>query len=196
MKELVPYIKCNSKIWEYVKPYLLKWGYVYVESGPDWNNEPCLIIDYGGKLGNMTSMNYDHDERRELVDVETFLERAAKLKGTVYVKDMKKSDLKSGMVVQTRSSEKFLVVNDLLINKTGFMRLDDFETNLKHIGNLNMYDIQAVFSQSYSWGLGFKGGIEHGQMIWKRKEVKEFTIEEIAKKLNIPIDEFKIVGIK
>ena len=86
MEEKIPCIKCDSRLWEYIKPYLEEWGYI-IEDISSFNTSPLLSINRYGLLGQCTnfSMKCKNYHDRELVtNVEEFLERAAKLKGFTY----------------------------------------------------------------------------------------------------------------
>ena len=46
---------------------------------------------------------------------------------------MKKSELKNRMIVELRSGDRYMVVDDVLINEGGNFSLDNFTDDLKHI---------------------------------------------------------------
>lgn len=111
-------------------------------------------------------------------------------------KEFTKNDLKSGMVVKLRNGEKYLVVDDLLITSDGFMRLSSYNINMIcNVTNNDFavkYDIMEVYAKTYSWGSGFKINLNHGELLWKRKEIKHYTKEDIAKMINMNVDDFVI----
>lgn len=48
----IPCIKCNDKMWEYIKPYLEKWGYdTTCRVLKMWKQFPVLTINSGRTLG-------------------------------------------------------------------------------------------------------------------------------------------------
>lgn len=107
---------------------------------------------------------------------------------------MNKSDLKSGMVVKTRNKELFLVVGDLLISETGFMTLTSFDINLKN-KLVHTYDIMEIYKSTTQWGNGFSKGLYYRSKdnpIWKREEIREVTLQEIAEKFDIPVENLRI----
>ena len=120
-------------------------------------------------------------------------------------------DLKSGMIVETRSEEKYLVIKDCefyggdkgiaFVNATGFNKSNSYNNDLtckkmKSYNNdltckkMKSYDIMKVYyddcvnSNTYS--------MKYQPLIWQRKEKQSFTKEQIAEKLGLSIDEFDI----
>lgn len=82
----IPCIKCDNKLWDKIKPYLIKWGYE-VDKVYDINIYPLLVINEDGKLGkcnNFMKFAVVDEFNRELVNIEEFLYRAAILKGYSY----------------------------------------------------------------------------------------------------------------
>ena len=107
---------------------------------------------------------------------------------------MKKSDLKTGMVVETAAGEKYLVMlnpdckgRDLISFEGGWMDLDSYDKNLKVICGKTRFDINKVYTLGMSIAsLFLQHDIPKYDLIWERKENPvEMTIEEIEKKLGI-----------
>lgn len=112
---------------------------------------------------------------------------------------MKKSDLKTGMVVETRNGEKYLVMlgpdcegRELINFGYGFMPLSRYANNLMIKTGDEEFDIMKVYSVegSICWLLRDKKRMNF-ELIWQRKEIKEMTVKEIEKELGYKI---KIVG--
>ena len=85
---------------------------------------------------------------------------------------MKKSDLKYGNVVETRNGDKFLyhlITCDKLLNLdyNAFLRICNFDENLKCIDDLNEFDIMKVY-KDYTCK----------ELLWKRKEKSKLTEDE------------------
>lgn len=203
----IPCIKCNAELFTHIKPFLDKWGYESRHIDDRWESFPLLIINLDGNVGRYTNacLALTDAHNRELVnDVEEFLYRAALLKGFVYKKTMfTKKDLKSGMVVKTRNNTMFLVVDDKLIATAGFVLLTEYTDDLTIIDDPDPniqsgFDIMEVYDDVNSWGLGFSGVLsyvgekKYGNLVWKRKEIKEVTMQEIADKFNIPVENLRI----
>ena len=203
----IPCIKCTLKLWEYIKPYLKKWNYhTFYVSEWNWLRYPILILNNAGYLGTCNNWNDAalSVHNRELVtNVEQFLERAAKLKGFTYKrKDMKeftRADLKPGMVVEYRNGARRLVVS---IN--GFLHLYSTDTyvthivnayndNLTYIFNNNKQDIVKVYEIVKLSSLScMLTSIDCLKLIWERNEPVEYTMQEIADKLGIPVEQLRI----
>ena len=104
--------------------------------------------------------------------------------------------IKAGMIIVVKLSEvqneEFFIVFPIQNNNLGLVQYG---------GDLYWDNIQSFYKQYKNYITEIynlapeSGSICGGELLWKRK-VKEFTMEEIAKKLNIPINEFKIVGVK
>lgn len=113
---------------------------------------------------------------------------------------MKKSDLKTGMVVEIRNGEKYLVMlnpdckdKELINFKGGYMPLSNYNNELMLKKFNKGFDIVKVYSvgSSIYWLLSDKERMEF-KLIWKREEeTKEMTVEQIEKELGYKI---KIVG--
>ena len=112
---------------------------------------------------------------------------------------MKKSDLKTGMVVETRNGEKYLVMlepdcggRELINFSRGYMSLSSYNDELMLEKSYEELDIMKVYSVgiSISWLLSDKKSMKF-KLIWERNEPKEMTIAEIEKELGYKI---KIVG--
>lgn len=84
----IPCILCNSELWEYISPNLIKWGYKhYLGLDPKWDLFPILIINWCGNIGDLINDDYasiNKHNRKLLTNVEEFLEKAAELKGFIY----------------------------------------------------------------------------------------------------------------
>lgn len=201
--EKIPCIECSSIMWDSINPYLKRWGYKKIIT-IDWGEFPLLVINADGDLGsciNLASSAATNYNRELVTNVEEFLERAAKLKGFTYnrkdkkmEKEFTKADLKSGMVVKAKNNKMYLVVGDKMISDDGFMYLSHYNNDLKN--SCPEFDIVEVHDDVTCWGKGFSKGLSYvsgeGKLLWKRKELKEYTMQEIADKLGIPVEELRI----
>ena len=112
---------------------------------------------------------------------------------------MKKSDLKTGMVVEVRNGEKYLVLLDNpyapnmnLINfKGGFLQLAFYDEDMIIQSAGRAFDIMGVYTLQDSIRDLFKERRLRYKLLWKREDCKAMTIEEIEKELGFKI---KIVG--
>lgn len=99
-----------------------------------------------------------------------------------------KADLKDGMVIETRERERerYLVLGDRVVRKTGFNRLEEYADDLTECRFHNkLFDIVRVFKARNDCvhaldALFYDGNLE---LIWERKEIKRMTTEEMRQKL-------------
>lgn len=118
-------------------------------------------------------------------------------------KEMKKSDLKSGMWIEMRNGAKCLFIkgcetknygtNDLFIGHNVFMMLSDYNNNLKCNGFPGL-DIVKVY-----WDVANKVNartlrLDDIPLFWERTELTELTISEIEAKLGLTKGTLKIVS--
>ena len=102
---------------------------------------------------------------------------------------MLKDELQNRMVVELRNGEQYLLVDNYLLCKDGFMTLSTYTDTLLDSAGDKDWDIVKIFAPVSS--LSMKVG---KYPIWERKEDKtEITIEEIEKELGYKI---KIVNNK
>lgn len=199
----IPVIKCNSDLWETIKPLLEEWGYECMPNVSNWNQFPYLTLNIDGHFGKVGCItqpdggNLFRYNREIVFKEEDFLNIAASLKGRIYHKyianSFTKNDLKSGMVVETaecaQGSKRYLVCDDMLISPTHLFNLSQFNNDLNY-GDAK-YDIVKVFEKS-NWSNGFDYGLQSGELIWERHAKKRITKQEVADVLGINIDDFII----
>lgn len=93
---------------------------------------------------------------------------------------MKKSDLKSGMTVETRGGERYMLVEVsgeiFLLGYEGFTCMHLYEEDLTMISNPD-YDIVKVWNILPAHLEALKD-FEDEQAIWIREETREITAEE------------------
>lgn len=202
--EKIPCIKCNSELWEYIRPFLARWNYYNICITNNWDTYPILVVNYTGIIGKVSNVCDVAQRDRELViDVEEFLEKAAKLKGFTYKrKDMKEftlKDLKPGMVVEYRNKDKRLVV--LVSGELHFIGSNGVFPSIKEGYNDDLtykvddeLDIIKVYKVEILSALDtmFNTSNHCLKLIWEREEVKEVTMQEIADKFGIPVEQLRI----
>jgi len=106
---------------------------------------------------------------------------------------MKKSDLKTGMVVEVKGDNYTVMLdyfegeNILSANYSDndWLGLNEYREDLTH-DIYSKWDIVRVFKPTYKGILNERNGLE---LIWERNETPEYTIEELIKKVG---HEFKI----
>lgn len=86
---------------------------------------------------------------------------------------MKKSDLKDGMIVQT-GEDLYLVCGDKFLSLNGYMEFNDYDENLKiKDEGFEKYNINFVYKEAGSLGLGLKNLLNSTNLlekIWERKK--------------------------
>lgn len=114
-------------------------------------------------------------------------------------KEFTKADLKPGMVVEYRDGRRRLLIsiNDILYlyNENGLYSnsLNMFKDDLKYCYNKDI-DIVKVYKILKIIDLPNILNNDDITLIWERDEIQEFTMQEIADKIGIPLNKFKIIG--
>ena len=106
---------------------------------------------------------------------------------------MKKSDLKPGMVVEYANSEKRLVViinaELYLISRSSFMNVKSFNEDLTYNSDSKI-NIVKVYQPKEAASLSTL--LQCNNCIWKRQKETVLTMQEIADKFGIPVEQLKI----
>lgn len=181
----IPCIKCNPKMWKYIKPYLIDWGYS-IKVTTDWVTYPILVINESGILGicNNYLVSFAGEYGRELVtDVEEFLKRAAELKGFTYKKEdimeINGIEIKPGMVINTKENGDYIVFPT---NKgMAFV-------NNTYGGWTSTVPNDIIEIHDLSEGVN----IDNGAILWKKPKEIIITMDEIAEKFGYPVESIKI----
>lgn len=109
--------------------------------------------------------------------------------------EFNKSDLKDGMVVETRDGNRYFVFKDKFRSEDGYLRLYEYKENLLlKTREMNQFDIMKIFNPDAFWV--FNDVLtKPGVLIWERKQTKEISVEEAAKLLKERFPEFSEVKI-
>lgn len=192
--ERIPCIKCDSKLWEYISPYLEKWGYTFEYiTEANWRTYPILVTNISssfGVCGNIST--YSRCYGRELVtDVEEFLERAAELKGFTYKRNdciMKFNGIviRPGMVLVSSTGTMYIVFPAKGYLATVTYRDDVNTCNCWYTleDTLSSKDIVKVLDAP-------KNLISDGKVLWEKSEVV-ITMKDIAEKFNCQVEQIRI----
>lgn len=106
---------------------------------------------------------------------------------------MKKSDLKTGMLIEARNGTKYIVLKDvetkyygvqdlLFACENGFMCSANYTEDLKAKSGDKQFDIVKVYSRAFEAEI-LKIDGEGRELLWQREETIEMTLEEACKKL-------------
>lgn len=111
------------------------------------------------------------------------------------IKEMKKSDLKAGNIVECANGDLYLIAHserDGLygLNNDGWLDLSYFEEDFTCKIDMN-FNINKVYSGQQPVGLKFINNYK-GACLWNREAKVELTLEDIAKKFNISVDKLRI----
>lgn len=91
---------------------------------------------------------------------------------------MKKSDLKDGMIVET-GEDLYLVCGDKFLSLNGYMQFKDYDENLKiKDEGFEKYNINFVYKEAGSLGLGLKNLLNSTKLlekIWERPREIDWT---------------------
>lgn len=212
MRAKVPCIRCDRELFDRIEPFLIRWGYeVSHISLYDWDSYPLLIINNGDEIGKYTNvaMRCISYYNRELVDnVDEFLRRAAALKGFKYNKgDFILEELKPGMIVKFRYGAKMLVIEtkDHKIALAGIntdSSISEYNSSLcsKSDSKMDIMQVFEIASKGYSLSSLLNSNNDSMlKLIWERPElicerprVVEVTLQEIADKFGVSIEQLRI----
>lgn len=192
----IPCIKCTSELWNYIKPYLEKWGYTPGSFRIDFEQRPLLVINSFGNKGkyNSDGMSVCTDYNRELLDnVEEFLKRAAILRNFTYkrkdVIEINGIEIKPGMVLIGKDADNrdSILVAFPLQKGIGFATVNskyacwttDYTTRIKRLTEIR--------------DLAPDDNIIKGNLLWDESKEVVLTMDEIAKKFGYPVEQIKIM---
>jgi hypothetical protein len=106
-------------------------------------------------------------------------------------KNFTKADFESGMVVECRNGERFLVLRDKLLDGAHWKNINNYTTEMKkYVKGTHSDDIMKVYDTIGVTNLHNIFSDENLILIWERQEVEEMTLEEVCKLLG---KEIKIV---
>ena len=104
---------------------------------------------------------------------------------------MKKQDLKTGMLVQVRNGDVYMVINDILVRDGAWQPLGFLDNDLKCIDNQDEFDIVKVSKVLDGYLLMPTNWNEerlNNNLLWEREETKKMTVSEIQKELGYKIE--------
>ena len=115
-------------------------------------------------------------------------------------KEFTLSDLKVGMLIENRGGERYIVAETIdgqLIgtNEDGFTELKNYNADMTFMwkgGEYRYCDIIKVYSKPKRNIKFYTYDTTNRDLLFQRKEPKELTMQEIADKFNIPVDQLKI----
>ena len=141
----------------------------------------CYMFNYNTFLSKEDAI----DDGYTILKWEDFMEKEFTL-----------NDLKVGMLIENKEGEKFIIAETIdgrLIgtNETGFTDLKNYDTDMT-CWEFASYDIMRVYNKTKRNIKFYTYDTTNRDLLFQRKEPKELTMQEIADKFNIPVDQLKI----
>lgn len=186
----------NNDQLEYLLQYLINRGYKWRQKelqtigdikyfGDD--KIDVLYLDYDPYILRYSGIKYlrDHLPQYEVITLNDL--------------QMKKQDIQLGMVIEYHCGKRALVIsvndNILLSDNSGFMRLKEYNDDLLVIDRHNtsdMWDIDKIFKVTVECSIDTMLNGNFLKLLWERQKEVELTMDEIAKKFGIPVEQLKI----
>ena len=162
-----------------------KWSSNNVINLEDFKGKECVYIDTFKKELTYSSYSFAKDTGARI-----YLGKIITL--NEYMKNFSKEDLKPGMVVKYKNGERRLVVDingELsLISNGMFAKLNNFNNDLTYDCNSDI-NIVAIYKTEPD---SLFRMLQTTDLIWKRPEEVTLTMQEIADKFGIPVEQLKI----
>lgn len=186
------YVDLNSK--EEINDFLnqcadrgLRWA-----SGDKANRGAAVRYSQGRMIVIYKECSYSSDGRALFfVASEPLNKKIIKWSDYMKRKNFTKADFESGMVVECRSGERFLVLRDKLLNGTHWRAIENYTSELKEcVNGTYPYDIMKIYDTIGVTNLHNAFSDDNLILIWERQEVEEMTLAEVCKLLG---KEIKIV---
>lgn len=182
--------------WRYILENLSKYDIIARGISSDWTFFKYIVYikdcNYLTNWGEDTYMKFAKNSVCIEHSTDRFISEVLKL-NNMTKNEFTKDNLKSGMVVITRNKMEALVVNDLLLFHSGFEPLSHYTDDLViSEEGCEEYDIVKVYAQSNTWAGGTNKSFPKEKLLWDREGVKEYTMQEIADKLGIPVEQLRI----
>ena len=112
-------------------------------------------------------------------------------------KEFTLSDLKVGMLVEIRRGDKFIIAQNegdvFGTNDSEWLSFDNFEEDMRYYNRGDYcFDIVNVYGRCKKNSGFYTFSTTNRDLLFQRKEPKELTMQEIADKFGIPVDQLKI----
>lgn len=112
-------------------------------------------------------------------------------------KEFTLSDLKVGMLIEIGRGDKFIIAQnegDIFgTNDSDWLSFDNFEKNMKYYNRGDSYfNIVKVYGRCKKNNGFYTFNATNRDLLFQRKEKEELTMQEIADKFGIPVDQLKI----
>lgn len=91
---------------------------------------------------------------------------------------MKKSELKDGMILETRNETRYLLTNGIMRSMDGFLRLKEFNDDLIVGNKYFQLDIVKVYKDTGMFSLSNIFDDRYLELIWERKGVEKLNRDQ------------------
>lgn len=150
-----------------------------------------IVQNQLGTCEGCSLFNYNEDASR-CYGINHLVQNRCRKKIYVEIKDMKKSDLQTGMIVKTKGGHRFFVFRkgeEIVLFNNDYYFENALQDDLTNSANSNL-NIVEVFQPEQIRSLSDM--LTTRNLIWKREEIVELTLQDIADKFNINVDKLRI----
>jgi hypothetical protein len=186
----------NNDQLEYLLNYLInrgyKWCHKKLQTIGDikyFGNDKIevLYLDYTPYLLRYSTAEYlrEHLPEHEVITLNDL--------------QMKKQDIQLGMVVEYHCGKKALVISVnnkvLFSSNNGYMPLENYNDDLLVINrhdDTDKWDIDKVFKVTLGCSIDTMLSGDFLKLFWERQKEVELTMDEIAEKFGVPVENLKI----
>lgn len=105
MDKIKYFLKCNEEIWDYIKPIVSKYNYIYSTPtlSPNWEKYPYLTYEYDGIIGILSNTE-TISENDKIVGIAEFIDIIKNKNNHI-----KGIPLKPGMQIETNDNYVYIV---------------------------------------------------------------------------------------
>lgn len=184
--------------WKCIKEHLAKHNIHPTGIASDWSAYPYIVyVKSINALTNWTTALCSTIKDESIYiehSTDKFINEVLKLKNMK--KEFTKADLKPGMVIEYNNGTRRLVTS---CKKGIYFTGDKYKTS----DSVNMFtedlrypygqqSIDRIYIVKWECTLNEIFDINNLELIWERNEPKEYTMQEIADKLGIPVEQLRI----
>lgn len=154
MDKIKFFLKCNKEIWDYIKPIVSKYNYIYSTStlSPHWDKYPYLTYECDGMTGILSNTE-NVSENDKIVGIAEFIDIIKNKNNHI-----KGIPLKPGMIIETESSGIYIAVPTN--NTIAFANIS--LGGILYNNELELADIKIIRNISNN------SNIYNGEILWKR----------------------------
>lgn len=91
-------------------------------------------------------------------------------------------------IVITESGTPWILIDNILVNDSGYNYLSSYNEDL----TLMFCNIIKVYKSHYGNGVTAALNLKYSTLIWERSEIVELTMDQIAEKFGVNVENLKI----